>query len=358
MKPNNLILFLDRKYALCKAFGLFGKENLIYKDEFDHRAYQSSTYVKYYSEEMKADLMFVSMNHIVYDNVPAEEINSYQNKIIMISDTDIYYDKCERFRETYPGCKLVLLWMWGEVFPKKLFDKCKSTKIDLILSASNQSNIHLNDMMSEPYDFSEIGIFDPKLSFKYFYYYIGYYYLTDLMSNMKEKKFDKNQLPIFTYSKATNDSSWRSEILNRLHKKFPNKIFNGSSINDSYDLEFTKYKHFETINDYNYKNYNLVFETIYYQNNSEYFITEKTFKALFFNHPFFLVGPIEMIKELSKHFFLLNSEFKSIDEFIGSNDLESKFEYFVEKSKDNRKKLMEYIHDYSYTEYFKKLLNN
>jgi hypothetical protein len=178
-----------------------------------------------------------------------------------------------------------------------------------------------------------------------------------LIPNLKNKSYDANQLPIFTYSKATHDSSWRSEILNGLHDKFPNKIYNGSSINDSYDLEFTKYKHFETINDYSYRNYNLVFETIDCRNNAEYFITEKTFKALFFNTPFYLVAPTDMINVLFKDFYLLNSEFDNLDSFVGNNDLSEKFEYYTDKSKNNLSKLLEYINDYSHIEHFKKLLN-
>ena len=29
MRPNNVIVFLGNSYELCKAFGLFGKENLV-----------------------------------------------------------------------------------------------------------------------------------------------------------------------------------------------------------------------------------------------------------------------------------------------------------------------------------------
>jgi hypothetical protein len=178
-----------------------------------------------------------------------------------------------------------------------------------------------------------------------------------LIPNLKNKSYDTNQLPIFTYSKATHDSSWRSEILNDLHGRFPNKIHNGSSINDSYDLEFTKYKHFETINDYSYRNYNLVFETINYKNNAEYFVTEKTFKALFFNNPFYLVAPTDMINQLSKDFYLLNSSFYNLDSFVGSENLKTDWETYAENSKNNLSTLLDYIHDYSYTDYFKQLLN-
>lgn len=341
MKPNNVIVFLGRRYELCKAFGLFGKENLIYQSEFDHRVYQNSDIVKYFFPELNSDIFFLSNP----SNISKLDIHQYSNIIIMLSENDMYNGMYDVYRQRYPNCKLVFLWMYGEVFSKDLFEKCKGANLDLILSGSNQNGL------------SEIGIFDFKLNFKFFYYYIGYYYLTELVDNLKQKFYDKTKLPIFTYAKASNQSSWRSEILNRLHQKFPNKIYNGSSINDSYDLEFTKYKHFETINDYSYKNYNLVFETIDYRNNIEYFATEKTFKALFFGNPFYLIAPNELIKELSKEFYLLNSDFETIDDFVGSEDLNFTFDYFREKSKVNNKQLLEYVKDYKYTEYFKKLLN-
>jgi hypothetical protein len=340
MKPNSVIVFLGRRYELCKAFGLFGKDNLKYQSEFDHRIYNESDIIKYFFPELNCDIFFLSTENAI----SKLKIDEYNTGIIVVSESDIYNKRYKVYKQKYPNCKLIFLWMYGEVFSKELFEKCKEANLDLILSGSNQ--IGLN----------EIGIFDPKLNFKFFYYYIGYYYLTELVFNLKEKKYDSNKLPIFTYSKASNQSSWRSEILNNLHSKFPNKIYNGNSINDSYDLEFTKYKHFETINDYSYKNYNLVFETIDCRNNDEYFATEKTFKALFFANPFFLVAPSELIKTLSNEFYLLNLDFENVDEFVGTNDLDFKFEYFQKKAEVNHSKLLEYIKDYKYTEHFKKLL--
>jgi hypothetical protein len=341
MRPNNVIVFLGNSYELCKAFGLFGKENLEYKSEFDHRVYKNSKYVKYYFEKLNCDIIFLSQPNLL----DASDINSYDYKVIVVSESDIINENCNSYRQKYPNCKLVFLWMYGEVFYRTLLEKCKKANLDLLLSGSNQIGL------------DEIGIFDYKLNFKYFYYYIGYYYLTSLIPNLKNKSYDTNQLPIFTYSKATHDSSWRSEILNDLHNKFPNKIYNGNSINDSYDLEFTKYKHFETINDYSYRNYNLVFETINYRNNVEYFVTEKTFKALFFNTPFYLVAPTDMINQLSKDFYLLNSSFYNLDSFVGSENLKSDWPIYSENSKNNLSNLLNYIHDYSYTDYFKQLLN-
>jgi hypothetical protein len=338
---TNVIVFLGNGYELCKAFGLFGKENLEYKSEFDHRIYKESNHVKYYFAKLNCDIIFLSQPNLI-DEL---DINSYDNKIIIVSESDIINEKCNLYRNKYPNCKLVFLWMYGEVFYKTLLQKCKKANLDLVLSGSNQIGLE------------EIGIFDYKLNFKYFYYYIGYYYLTSLMSNLKNKSYDTNQLPIFTYAKTAIDSTWRSDILNELHRKFPNKIYSGISINDSYDLEFTMYKHFETINDYSYRNYNLVFETIDYRNNVEYFLTEKTFKALFFNNPFYLAAPAEVVKILSKDFYLLNSEFSNLDSFVGNQNLETDFENYSNKSKNNLPKLIEYINDYSHIEHFIKLLN-
>lgn len=339
-KPNNVIVFLGQRFELCKAFGIFGKENLIYQSEFDHTIYTNSDFVKYYFPELDADLYFLTRQ----DNLLKLDLSEYTNGIIAVSEHDVYNGTYKVYRQMYPNFKLIFLWMYGEVFSKSLFEKCKVANLDLILSGSNQVGIN------------DIAIFDPKLCFKFFYYYIGYFYLNNLVDKIGQTEYDKSTAAIFTYSKATGNSEWRSEILNELNKKFPNRIYSRNTTNDSYDLEFTKYKHFEAINDYSYRNYNLIFETINPSNNGEYFITEKTFKGLFFGNPFFLVAPNDLIKELSKEYFLLNSEFKNVDDFVGSNELESKFDLFKEKSKNNRKKLIEYINDYKYTEYFKKLL--
>ena len=338
---NNVIVFLGNSNELCQAFGLFGKENLTYKSEYTYLSYENSKYVKYYFEKLDCDIIFLAKPSMIDDL----DINEYTNKIIAVSEMDLINEKCHLYREKFSNCKLVFIWMYGEVFYRTLFEKCKKANLDLILSGSNQVGLE------------EIGIFDYKLNFKYFYYYIGYYYLTSLMSNLKNKKYDTNQLPIFTYAKAINQSSWRNEILYDLHNRYPKTIYNGVSINDSYDLQYPKYKHFETINDYSYRNYNLVFETIYFKNNIECFTTEKTFKALFFNNPFYLVAPTEIITKLSKDFYLLNSEFENLDSFVGNEDLAEKFDYHMDKSKDNLSKLLEYINDYSHIEHFKKLLN-
>jgi hypothetical protein len=70
-----------------------------------------------------------------------------------------------------------------------------------------------------------------------------------------------------------------------------------------------------------------------------------------------LVAPSDLIGELSKDFYLLNSSFYNLDSFVGSETLKENYNYHVEMSKMNLSKLLDYVHDYSYIEYFKKLLN-
>jgi hypothetical protein len=64
-----------------------------------------------------------------------------------------------------------------------------------------------------------------------------------------------------------------------------------------------------------------------------------------------------MINELSKDFYLLNSSFYNLDSFVGSENLKSDWATYAENSKNNLSNLLDYIHDYSYTDYFKQLLN-
>ncbi len=148
------------------------------------------------------------------------------------------------------------------------------------------------------------------------------------------------------------------------------------SANDAYDLLYPKYKHFEAINDYLYCNYNLIFETLDYTNNSERFITEKTYKGLFFGKPMLLVACYETLNELkNKGFYLLNFDFVErinttqdvelsitlFTEWLDSasdDEIEERYNKSLEKSIQNRHKLMEYLNDYSEMEnIFTKLLN-
>ena len=125
-----------------------------------------------------------------------------------------------------------------------------------------------------------------------------------------------------------------------------------------------------------YCNYNLIFETIDYTNNSERFITEKTFKGLFFGKPILLVACYETLNELKDMgFYILNFDFvenintsQSVEhsitlfsEWLNSTSdekIEESYNKSLEKSIQNRHKLMEYLNDYSQMEnIFTKLLN-
>ena len=125
MKPNNVIIFLGNSYELCKAFGLFGKENLTYKSEFDHKIYKNSKYVKYYFEKLNCDIIFLSQPNFIDDL----DINLYDNKIIVVSESDIINEKCNSYRQKYPNCKLVFLWMYGEVFYRTLLEKFRMQEL-------------------------------------------------------------------------------------------------------------------------------------------------------------------------------------------------------------------------------------
>ena len=77
---------------------------------------------------------FASTNNFIDDL----DINSYDNKIIAVSESDIINENCNSYRQKYPNCKLVFLWMYGEVFYRTLLEKCKKANLDLLLSGSNQ----------------------------------------------------------------------------------------------------------------------------------------------------------------------------------------------------------------------------
>jgi hypothetical protein len=113
-----------------------------------------------------------------------------------------------------------------------------------------------------------------------------------------------------------------------------------------------------------------------YTNNSERFITEKTYKGLFFGKPIILVACYETLNELKEMgFYLLNFDFvenintsqdvnRSITLFsewldsASEDEIEERYNKSLEKSIQNRHKLMEYLNDYSEMEnIFTKLLN-
>jgi hypothetical protein len=114
-----------------------------------------------------------------------------------------------------------------------------------------------------------------------------------------------------------------------------------------------------------------------YRNNSERFITEKTFKGLFFGKPILLAACSDTLNELKDiGFYLLNFDFiqkienssdveKSITLFsewldnASEDEIEERYNQSLEKSIQNRYKLMEYLNDYSEMEnIFTKLLLN
>ena len=142
------------------------------------------------------------------------------------------------------------------------------------------------------------------------------------------------------------------------------------------DLLFPKLKHFEAINDYVYCNFNLIFETIDYHNNRECFITEKTYKGLFYGKPFFLITSVESINYLKNYgFYIANFDFidsihsprdvmESVKNFTNwiktasEDEIEIRYNQMLEKSINNRNLLMNYLDDYSlYENIFKKMLN-
>lgn len=96
MKPNSVIVFLGQRYELCKAFGLFGKENLTYKSEFDHKIYKNSKYAKYYFEKLNSDIVFLSNPNLI-DEL---DIEQYDNKIIILSEGDVYSQKHIYYRKS------------------------------------------------------------------------------------------------------------------------------------------------------------------------------------------------------------------------------------------------------------------
>jgi hypothetical protein len=199
--------------------------------------------------------------------------------------------------------------------------------------------------------------------------------LEELLNKLELPKYNKNIAKLFSYVRAYSDSSWRKEYINKINGLLE-LLQPKDSANDAYDLLYPKYKHFEAINDYVYCNFNLIFETINPYNNTEWFLTEKTFKGLFFGKPFLLIAPYPTLNFLKERgFFILNFEFKetiqssvdvqsSIQNFVNwinsTNDeeIETKYNEFLEKSKNNRKVLSEYLNDYSQSEkIFETLIN-
>ena len=357
----NLITFINYSNQIPIVLGLFGKENLEYISEFDAGVFENSRIQIYYHRNLNTKIYFFR-EHRDFINQSIEFFNEFDKKLIFIENLDapLLHSK---FEEIENGTKC-FIWHYAEVFDKQFMKQIQQSNYSIILSGSKRPEMENDDNFE----------LDLLLPFRYFRYFIGYYYLETLLNNMDVPKYNKNKPKLFSYIRAHNSSSWRNEILNLTD--LSGLMETKNSANDAYDLLYPKYKHFETINDYMYCNFNMVFETIDYRNIAEYFITEKTYKALFFGKPFILVAPAPVLNYLkSKGFYLLNFKFKNeIKNAEDVVDSVTKFTEWLKTEKDdiveetyneclnnsilNRKILFDYLNDYSQSEkIFKNLLN-
>lgn len=347
---ENLIVFVNYSNQIPILLGMLGKENLEYRSTFDQNDFENSNIQTYYSSKLNAKIMFFRENqHFI--NTPKEFFNQFNKKLIFIevlNDNGLH----EKFKEI-ENAKKCFIWHYGEVFEKGFLDKIAEAKYDFILSGSKRPELEKDENFR----------LDLFLPFRYFRYFIGYYYLESLVDNIPTPKYNKNIDKLFSYVRTGVNSGWRNEFIELIDDE---KVFKPkNSANDAYDLLYPKYKHFETINDYLYCNFNLVFETINFRNNDESFMTEKTFKALFFGKPVFLVAPNALLKYLKDNgFYLVNFEFQkeietpedlmnSFKKFIywlktqDKITIESTYNSFLDKSINNRKLLMNILNDYS-----------
>lgn len=365
---ENLIVFIGYTHELPIVLGMLGKENLEYLSKFDAGAFNMSKTQIYHHKGLNSKIYLYHHLKNFLDE-PKEFFKKFQNCIIVDGagfhfESRLLEDKIFDLNISWPNVKRVLFWPYGEVFEIGFINRIKQIEYDLIFSASKRPELQTDPNFQ----------FDLLFSFRYFRYYIGYYYLEDLVNNMPLPKYDKSKPKLFSYSRTHGEYNWRNKILDWVGKS--GKLLEPKdSANDAYDLAFPKYKHFEAINDYLYCNYNLILETIDYSNNHERFITEKTYKGLFFGKPILLATCYETLNELKDlGFYLLNFDFvenintiydveKSIVLFsewlAGASDdeIEEKYNQSLEKSIQNRHKLMSYLNDYSEMEkIFNKLL--
>jgi hypothetical protein len=361
---ENLIIFTNYSHTIPFVLGLFGKENLEYLSEFDENAFRESKYQIFYHKNLNSKIYFFN-DEIDFLNQPDEFFNKFNIKLIFVDcfgkNIKFINDKLN----TISNHKKCFTWHYGEVFTKNTLDLIKDNNYDFIMSASKRPELENDNNF----------YYEALSTFKYYRYYIGYYYLEDLIKNIELPKYNVNKSKIFSYTRIGKNSSWRNDIINSING-LSDMMESKNSANDAYDLLYPKYKHFEAIHDYLYCNFNIVFETIDYRNNSEYFITEKTYKALFFGKPILLAAAPNMLNYLkNKGFYLINFDFmpnidnsndvvKSIDNFtkwINSTsdiDIENRYNSMLETSIKNRKLLLDYLNDYSESEQiFKKLLN-
>ena len=355
---KSVIVFVGSyKSHIPFILGFFGKENLEYKSEFNPTIFDESKTQIYYHPKLNCDiLIYADTSYFLQES--NEVFDEYDVKIFsmdLIDGKEFLFD--EKISKI-PNSKKIFIWYFGEVFSKEFLKSFEKTKYDKILLGSNRRELK-----------SDV---DYMLPFRYFRYYIGYYWIEDLMNNFIYTKYNKNSPRLFSYTRAYNSSTWRNEYIIELGEDLTSK----NSANDAYDLTYPKYKHFETIFDYTNCNINLIFETINCNNTDEAFLTEKTYKGLFFGKPFYLIAPVNIISYLkSKGFYLLNFEFGSnFDSIIDLNhnfnnfknwikmtaeeEIEKMYNIWLEKSQKNRKMLFHYLNDYSQSEeIIKKLLN-
>ena len=348
------------------TIGMFGKENLEYISTYNQRDFDNSQEQIFYHKKLNAKIyIFSHINGFL--NKPDEFYNSFDKKIIFLDN--LYHEglsilETKKFNKIN-NAKKGFIWHYAEVFEDRFIEKLKECNYDYILTASgrpeleNNPNFHL----------------DRLFSFRYFRFYIGFYYLESLISKIDTPKYNKNIPKLFSYIRQRNDNAWRSKFL-ELVPEISNLLESKNSANDAYDLLFPKLKHFEAINDYLYCNFNLIFETLDYNNDTESFITEKTYKGLFYGKPFFLITSVKSINHLKKcGFYIGNFEFlrniqtpqdvvKSIKLFSNwinsatEEEIEIKYNQMLEKSLNNRNVLMNYLNDYSvYENVFEKMLN-
>ena len=345
--------------------GMFGKNNVEYLSDFDASSFDGSRKQIYYHKKLNAEIHFY---HHINDFIKESDnfFNQFRYCIIFAEQLEsrLLEDKVNVLKILNPDVKRVFLWHYAEVFDNAFIKRIQDIGYDFILSGSKRPVLD-----SKPNFY-----FDLLFPFRYFRYYIGYYYLEELVNNIPLPKYDKSKSKLFSYVRAHGASSWRTRILNT-NSEIVHMLEPKDSANDAYDLLYPKYKHFEAINDYLFCNYNLIFETLDYTNNSERFITEKTFKGLFFGKPILLATCYENLNELKNMgFYLLNFDFvenisttRDVEQSItlfskwlnnaSDEEIEERYNKSLEKSIQNRHKLMEYLNDYSEMEtIFTKLL--
>jgi len=363
---ENLIVFINYLNQIPIMLGMFGKENVEYLSEFDAKQFDNSDKQVYYHKGLNSKIYFY--NHTSdFLKESNEFFKNFNRCVIFVENIEskLLEDKLFELNSLNSNIKKAFIWHYAEVFEIDFVKRIKEIEYDLSLSGSkrpvlqNEANFY----------------FDLLFPFRYFRYYIGYYYLEDLVSNIPLPKYNKSKSKLLSYIRAHGNNGWRTNMLNE--NPLIQKMLNPKdSANDAYDLLYPKYKHFEAINDYLYCNYNLIFETLDYRNNSERFITEKTYKGLFFGKPIILAACSDTLNELKDMgFYLLNFDFveninnsedveKSINLFsewlynTSDDEIEERYNKSLKKSIQNRYKLMKYLNDYSEMEtIFNKLFN-